>query len=200
MARSEGAELLHLCALRIVSRFLLDQGSRSVETFPGTSGFDIRFDRLGTTVRGRVKSDPYCGQDPVKIEDRSLPFYRADGGDYALQVIAHHVSKEPGWALHPEIDEVFYYMLAVDHTEDDLARLVEEPDETFFGGIRVPRDELHILPMAQIREWLPDHLEQFPSRPISAGDHSAWYRIVPRTQLARAVPGIVHVGSISPSG
>ena len=159
-------------------------------------GVNMAYERLGRDLTVKIKTDPYYGVDQAKCEDLSLPFYRADVGALALQSMAHHVSREPGWALTSPADELFYYTLVVDQTEGEVLDLLDGPDEEFMPAIRVVRDDLRIVPMSELNRWFEQNQEEYPSRPAQDGDHSAWYRIVPRIEFDRALPSVRHVGSI----
>ena len=42
--------------------------------------------------------------------------------------------------------------------------------------------------MEPLRRWFEAHYEEYTPRPVLVGDHSAWFRLVPRDVLRRAVP------------
>ncbi len=52
--------------------------------------------------------------------------------------------------------------------------------------------------MPEVRSWLARHHEEFTSRPVRIGSHSAWHRIVPRVEIDRAIGAIEKIGSIFP--
>lgn len=192
MSRFAGIQLHHLAACRIIGRYLTKKGALGVVLSPeGTTdagGLDITCTRNGRASAIKVKADPYYGNDPARIADRELPFYRREGVDYAFEAISHHVTRQPGWIFNSEADDLYYYFLALGESEAELAALLEEPDEVFFSELRVERDELHIVPMEPLREWFEANYERYTPRPVLVGDHSAWYRLVPRDVLRSAVP------------
>lgn len=199
---SRGAILLQVVAERIIARYLRQEGMSEVSAFTlkrrngHGDGVDLTYSRLGRPTLVKVKADPYFGVDSLKVCDLDLPYYRSDRGEYALEAIAHHVTREPGWAFRSDAHELFYYLLALEHTEEQVAELVRLPDEEFFSGLRVARDELRIMSMDAVRSWFIRHQEDFMSCSVRIGDRSAWYRIIPRTALDHAIPDIVNAGSI----
>ena len=196
--KPRGSALLKELAKRVIATHLENEGHRDIAVRPAayTGDVDIAFERLGNTVGVKVHADPYYGVDGAKCTDMSLPFYRQDSGEAALQSIAHHVTREPGWAIRCDADLLFDYALAVDQTEDEIIDLMDEPDEVFLPQIRITRDSLRIIPFDELCSWFEANQEDYPSRPIDSGGHSAWYRIVPRADLERAIPGLKRVGSI----
>jgi hypothetical protein len=202
----EGLELLQRIAERVIARYLVRSGmrevtiARRVRSNGHGSGVDITYARFGRTVRAKVKADPYCGADPLNADDRSLPFYRPDKGEYALEFASRERGRRAGWALESEADELFYYFVAIAQTEEELAELVEEDDEVFFPRLRVVRDDLRIVPMDGLRTWFRERQGDFASRPVQVGERMAWYRLIPRVEFERSVEGIAHVGGIYESG
>lgn len=202
MHELRGLELLQFVAERIISRYLKREGMTDISVVSMSrrnghgDGVDLTYSRLGRSVRVKVKADPYYGLNPSKSSDMSLPFYRADSGEYALEVVAHHVTRDPGWMFRTDAEELFYYCLAIDSTEEEVAAAASMPDDGFFSGIEVVRDALFIMPVEDVRVWFARHHEEFSSRPVRIGSHSAWYRIIPRNELTHAVGSIVEVGPI----
>lgn len=186
----EGNLLLQAVGRRVICRYLTLAGIQVSET-PGPQGEgeagEIACSRAGRPYRVRVKSDPYCGVDPVKIADRDLAFYRKQGTDYAFEAISHHLTRQLGWMFNSEAEELYYYFIALGQTEEEIAALMQGSDEVFFSELRVERDELHIMPMSALRDWFERNYEHYTPRPVLVGDHSAWYRIVPRDELRRAI-------------
>ena len=154
------------------------------------TGVDIVFTRGGKTERVKVKPDVYFGTDARKIADQQRPFYRNLGNAYAFETISHHVTREQGWMFNSVAEELYYYFLALGQPESEIAALMNEPDEVFFSELQVDRDELHIMPFAEVRSWFEANHERYTPRPVRIGDHSGWYRIVPIQDLQRSVPGI----------
>ena len=144
----------------------------------------------------KVKPDAYFGTDPAKIADRSLSFYRQDAGLIALQAVADSSTRDPGWIYTSEADEVFYYYLAISQSEDEVRALFAEPDESFFAGLKVDRDDLLVLPLAPARAWFAERAERYPSRPVAFEGYSAWYRLVPRAEIQNALSGVTDRGPI----
>ena len=198
----KGSILLQVVAERIIARYLRHEGMVDVSAVSLSrrnghgDGVDMTYSRMGRVTRVKVKADPYFGSDSKKTRDLSLPYCRPDSGEYALEVVAHHLTRQPGWMFRSDADELFYYLIALDHTEEEVAALVREADEVFFSEIRVLRDALHVMPMMAVRAWFAEHQEEFLSRPVEVGGHSAWYRIVPRAELDHAIQGIVKIGPI----
>ncbi len=190
--------LLHAVAGRIIARYLDAQRKREIVIRHDSArdGVDLTYEHLGRTVGVKIKADPYAGYDGAKCSDRTLPFYRPAGHEYALEYLAHHTDRTPGWARGSIADELFYYLLAIDQTEGEVAALLEASDDEFFEGIRIARDDLRVIPMHALQTWFESAQDSYPSRPIQAGDHSAWCRIVPMSELEAAVPGVVRVGPI----
>ncbi len=197
-----GALLLQVVAERIIARHLRDEGMSEVSAVTldrrngHGDGVDLIYSRLGRPTRVKVKADPYFGVDPLKSGDFDLPYYRLDRGEYALEAVAHLVTRQPGWVFRSDADQLFYHLLALEHTEEQVADLVRMPDEEFFAGLRVARDELRILPMDAVKAWFARRQEDVASCLVEIGDHSAQYGVIPRVRLDRAVPTIVNVGPI----
>ncbi len=191
-----GGTLLQAVADRIVGRYLADAGATGILIVESEfdplklAGVDIVCTRAGRSTRIKVQPDPYFGTDPDKCEDRTLTFYRKPVGAYALETIAHHVTREPGWVFSSTADDAYYYFIAVSQPQDEVAALMDEPDELFFSELAVDRDELHILPIAALRGWFELNNERYTSRPVVRGDHSGWCRIVPIGDIDAAIPGI----------
>lgn len=190
MPELNGITLHNAVACRILARYLAHSGASDIGA-PGVAGeerVDIVCVDHGKRKRIKVKADSYWGTDAAKIADRALSFYRREGADYAFEAVSHHVTREPGWIFNSDADELYYYLLALGQSEYSVAQLLASSDERFFGELRVERDELHVLPMEPLRHWFEANFERYTPRPVLVGDHSAWYRLVPRATLAAAVP------------
>jgi hypothetical protein len=193
---------LQSAAERIIARFLKRGSTADVQI---VSGFRVHAERgvditvvesSGARRAIKVKADPYYGTDAVKIRDRSLPFYRAQTRMLAFESVANAATKEPGWMLGSEADEIYYYYLAVAQEEEEVAALLQERDEVFFPELKVERDELLVLPMTATRVWFERNAEQYTPRPVLMGSTSAWYRLVPREVVQREVPGVKVMGPV----
>lgn len=143
-----------------------------------------------------MKADPYFGIDEGRIADRSLPFYRADTALLAFETLADASTRQPGWAIDSEADDLDYYYVALAQKEEEVLELLLAEDRRFFSGLVVERDELIVLPMAAIRSWFEDHGEEYASRPVSTGSTSAWCRLIPREIVRAEIPGVRVVGPI----
>jgi hypothetical protein len=202
MNELSGAELLHYVSERVIRAHLISQGMRDVATvsLDGAEGLGdgvaLKYSRLGTERRAAIKADPYFGRDPAKSDDRDLPFYRPDSGQFAFETIAHHVTREPGWLVRSDADELLYYMIVVEQPEEEVAALAAEPDEVFFTELRVGRDRLNIMPMSDVRDWISSHERETMSRPVKVGSHSAWFTIVSVADLEAGLSSIETVGPI----
>ena len=200
--RDSGAPLLQAVAERIIARHLTRGFSRDVKivselvTFRGP-GIDVGYttsDGARRTVK--VKADAYCGTDSGKIDDRALAFYRADTRAFAFESVANTATREPGWMLGSDADELFYYYLALGQEEDEVRALLGEPDEVFFSELLVEHDDLVVLPMAEARRWFAQNADAYPPRPIFLGSTPAWYRLVPRAVVQSQLPGVRIVGPV----
>jgi hypothetical protein len=196
-----GMILLQNVAERIVGRYLATlPGTEATSGLENASlrarGIDLTYVVQGESRSVKVKPDVYFGTDPAKIADRNLSLYREDVGRCALQAVADSSTRDPGWILTSEADEIFYYYLALLQPEDQIRALVSEPDEVFFSRLEVERDDLLVLPMGAMRAWFAEQAERCPSRPVAQGDLSAWYRLVPRAEIERTVLGATDRGSI----
>lgn len=200
--RLYGGALLQSVADRVLARYLREGGATGVlqvdgDTDPGRlAGVDIVCNRAGRGVKVKVKPDAYYGIDPRKIADQDLTFYRAPASCYAFETISHHVTRDPGWMFNSMADEIYYYFLALDQTEGEIAALMEGPDEVFFSELSMERDDLRVLPMAALREWFEANHERYTPRPVKLGDHSGWYRIIPVADIDSAVPGVLQRGPV----
>jgi len=191
--------LLQSIAEKIVARWLEEQGLGDVVRTPGGAsgrGVDITCTSSGALRRLKVKADPYFGTDPAKIAERSLLFYRQTTDSLALEAIANSATREPGWAMGCDADDVYYYYLAIAQPEDEVAALIEQGDEALFAGLKVDRDELLILPMKPTAAWFAKNVDRYAPRPVTTGSGSGWYRLVPRTDVQKGVSGMRVVGPI----
>lgn len=196
MALVTGQALLQCVAERILAKHLERVGMTDVtivHPWPSPSnhgGVDLTYRSGGMNLRAKVKPDAYFGKDAAKAGNRDLAFYRAEGPSYGIEAIADAATREPGWIFNSDADELHYYLCAISHAEDEIAALMNEPDELFFSELRVDRDELHTLPMHELRKWFEAHFEEYTPRPVMLGGRSAWFRFIPRNVIDSAVPGI----------
>lgn len=201
MVRVSGMALLQAVAERIVGRYLTSAGYADVTLLnqglsSRSSSIDVTYRYQGRRVGIKVKPDAYFGTDPAKVRNREYAFYRSDAGHYAFESISNHMTREAGWMFNSEADELFYYYLVISQSEDEVRALLSEPDDVFFGELKVDRDELRVLPMPATREWFQQHYEEYTPRPVTVGDVSAWYRLIPRSDIDTQVAGIRNVGPI----
>lgn len=193
--------VLHRVGERIVARWLKEQGHTDVLQTNGRVGLggkavDITFTSQGSLRRVKVKVDPYYGLDTAKIGDRTFTFYRQDQASFAFEAVANAATREPGWVFGSDASHLYYYFLALGQPEDEIRALADEPDEVFFGELIVDRDELIVIPMRELSEWFESTFERYTPRPVTVGGASAWYRVVPRVDLERAVPKARSAGAI----
>jgi hypothetical protein len=195
-----GSALLHEVGKRILVRYLSDRGYSDVVAasgiLDGAEGIDLFYAAAGRRVGVKVKVDSYYGVDPAKIADRDLIFYRASTDSYGLEAISDSNTRQPGWVQRSRADELYYYCLALGQTEDEVAALMEEPDEVFFGELKVERDGLRIIPMPGLRAWFEKSAERFTPRPVLTDGRSAWYRIVPCGEVDASVDGVRDAGPV----
>lgn len=195
-------ELLHAVAVRLVAQYLVSSGAGDIRVASTGDtlgpGIDLSYVRDGDVRRAKVKGDPYFGTNPRLIADLSLPFYRADCHAYALETIADAATREPGWVFTSEADELLYLFTALTCTEEQAVSALKAADDVFIERLKVERDELHALPMAPTREWLTVSQALYPARPVTAGRFASWVRLVPTSDVAAAVGGIVVHGSVVP--
>jgi hypothetical protein len=191
MAVLTGNNLLQAVALRILQQYLAKTGAESISVLSenGRTGdsTDIVCRMAGAGMRIKVKADPYCGNDPAKIADREFPLYRRQGTEYAFEAISNIVTREPGWIFNSDAGLIYYYFLAIGQTEDEINALMGESDEVLLHELRVERDDLHVIRMQELRAWFEANYESYAPRPVAFGDYSAWYRLVPRDVLQKAV-------------
>lgn len=195
------AKLLQRVAERIIARWLVRQGRLDVHLTGGLQSLggkavDLTYAWQGGQHRIKIKADPYFGTDPRKIADRNLTYYRGDASAFAFEAVANAATREPGWMFESTAHEIYYYYLAISQPEEEVAALVSEPDEVFFSELAVDRDELVVLPVKETRQWFEENFERYTPRPVMSGGASAWYRLVPRSDIESAVPGIRSVGPI----
>jgi hypothetical protein len=195
-----GTKLLHAVAVRIIVTYLQLNGRVDVRA-NDESAIAARGDKVDITYMTpsgkhsiKVKSDPYIGDDPSKASDRMRSFYRSDAKAYALETVG--ANRQPGWLFSSAADDLYYYYLAIDQTEDEVETLFREPDPVFFSTLRVAKDDLHIIPLAELRAWLEPRQDSYPTRPVVRDGEAAWYRLVPRDDLMSGVPGIQAIGSV----
>jgi hypothetical protein len=193
--------LLQQVAERIIARYLINSGKLDVQIVSGFEahsrrGVDITYAWQGGRRKIKLKADPYFGTDSSKIRDRSLTFYRPDTGAYAFEAVGNSATREPGWMLGSEADDLYYYYLTLGQEEEEVRALLAERDEVFFSEIAVERDDLLILPMAETRSWFEGHADSYPPRPVTVGGSSSWYRLVPRVDAQRQLEGVRIVGPV----
>jgi hypothetical protein len=202
-SQASGLAVLQSVAERIIAKHLVVRGATRAEAVSDTSsqhGRDVDI----VSIEGRasrlikVKADPYFGTDSRKIGDRGLAFYRADAGCLAFEAVANGATRQLGWTLASEAQDLYYYYLALGQTQDEVRALLAEPDEVFFSEIAVERDELLILPMDKIREWFEDHHQDYSPRPVMHDGVASWYRLVPRADVEKALGRISSLGAIFP--
>lgn len=202
MPMPAGQTLLQEVGERIIVRRLQEQGHIAVTRITervaahASPGVDITYSSGGRLRRIKVKVDAYYGDDLLKIADRSMPFYRADAQIFAFEAISNSATREPGWMFNSEADELYYYYLTLLQTEEEIQALASGPDEVFFSELGVGRDDLRILPMKATMAWFQRHYEDYTPRPVTAGEHSAWYRLIPREVLELAIPGAQSTGEV----
>jgi hypothetical protein len=197
-----GAPLLQAVAERIIARHLARGLARDIQVMSGfltyrNRGIDIAY----TTAEGahktlKVKPDCYCGTDPAKIADRKLAFYRTDTSVLSFEAVADAATRQPGWMVASEADDLYYYFIAIAQHEDEVRALLGEPDEVFFSELAVDRDNLIVIPMARAREWFERNGEAYPTRPVFLGTKSAWHRLVPSAVVQSELPGVRIVGPV----
>ncbi len=198
-----GSELLHGVAERILLGYLRGKGF-SDATLTGdmldeAEGIDLTYTIGGRRTGVKIKADSYYGVDVSKIADRDLVFYRSETNSYGLEAIANAATRQPGWLQRSSADELFYYRLVLAQTEDEVAALMEEPDEVFFAELKVERDSLKVLPMLALRAWFEATGDRYTSRPVVTEGRAAWYRIVPQSDLESAVVGVRDMGRVFPA-
>ncbi|MDH4140517.1 MAG: hypothetical protein OEV43_08090 [Coriobacteriia bacterium] len=199
--QAAGAVLLQQVAERVICRYLEKAGHDNVMIVSGKAdtvgpGVDIIYKYAGTTEKVKVKPDAYFGTDPGKVRDRSLPFYRSDVGHYAFEAVANAATREPGWMFQSSADHLYYYYVVLGQSEAEVRALVAEPNEVFFSELQVERDELRILPMRATQDWFEEHFQEYTPRPVTVGERSAWYRLIPRSDIHGALGGIKNVGPV----
>lgn len=192
--------LLQGISERILARYLERRGETAVTTVgrsrSASNSVDITYGSGSGLRRVKVKPDPYFGKDRGKLGDRSLALYRPEGSTYAFEVVSDARTREPGWALRSEADELFYYSIAIPQPEAEAADLLTQPDSIFFAELEVERDELVVIPMQDLRAWFGKVYEEYQARPVVTQDYSAWYRLVPKADVQRAVHSIRTVSPV----
>ncbi len=197
-----GQSLLQGVASRIIRAYLSVDGAAGAmlvdeKDDPARfAGVDLVYNSAGMSTKAKIKADPYFGTDPRKIADHDLGFYRASSNAYAFETIAHAGTREAGWVFSSMADELFYYFFVLGQPEEEVAALMEGPDEVFLSELAVERDELHVLPMPALRRWFEANNERYTPRPITQGAHMGWFRIIPVEDVDGAVPGVQVRGSI----
>jgi hypothetical protein len=198
-----GMALLQEVATRIITKYLSVRGATRAEVVTATQnshghGVDIVAIDGRVSRRIKVKADPYFGTDSRKIGDRGLSFYRADSGCLAFEAVANTSTRELGWTLASEAEDLYYYYLALSQTPDEVRALLAEPDEVFYSEIAVERDELLVLPMDRVRTWFDEHHQDYAARPVMHDGVASWYRLVPRADLEKALGRVPSSGAIFP--
>ena len=195
---------LQSVAERIIARYLRRGLGSDAEIVSGSvmqaaRGIDIIHALDGVRRTIKVKAAPYFGTDQAKIGDRSLVFYRADTGSFAFEAVADAATREPGWIVDSEADDLYYYYLALAQREGEIRALLREPDDVFFAELAVDRDDLTVLPMVATRRWFTSHAEDYTPRPVSLGDRSAWCRLASRADVRASVECARIIGPVFPA-
>ncbi|MCX8007818.1 MAG: hypothetical protein N3B11_06890 [Coriobacteriia bacterium] len=200
MSSARGNRLLHEAAVRIVVRYLKTTGCTDVavcaDAMSEAQGIDIVYRRDGRQASAKVKADAYAGDDVAKIARRDLSFYRAATDLYGIEALADTLTRQPGWIQRSQADELLYYRLAIAQTEEEVAALMDEPDDVFFSEIAVERDDLRVIPMRALQSWFASAGERYAPRPVLTDGRPSWHRLVPESDLESAVPGVQRIGSI----
>lgn len=195
-----GLALLQRMAVRILGRYMTEQGCSSVVQTEGRDGYgrfvDLACLDPGCGKRVKVKSDPYFGTVSELIADRALPFYRQPSETFAFESVSNAATRSEGWALGSDASVLWYYRIAVTSREDEVRALLREPDEVFFSELGVEGDELTEVPMRELRNWFLANLESYTPRPVAHGAGSSWCRLVPESDLRAGLPAMRNVGSV----
>ena len=195
-----GSALLHEVAKRILGRYLERTGATDVLISRALRdealGVDLQYRRGASILSAKVKADSYFGVDPLKIADRDLPFYRPVTNSYGLEALADAATREPGWLVRSQADDLFYYRLVIAQPESEIQRLLDAPDAAFFAELAVERDELRIIPMRELREWFEKSQDRYAPRPVMTDGRAAWYRIVAEKDLDEEVKGVRNAGAV----
>lgn len=198
-----GSELLHGVAERILLSHLHSKGfldaALTGDMLDEAEGIDLTYTTGGRRMGVKIKADSYFGVDQAKIADRDLVFYRSETSSYGFEAIANAATRQPGWLQRSSADELFYYRLVLAQTEEEIAALMEEPDEVFFAEIKVERDNLKVLPMRALQRWFEATGDRYMSRPVVTGGRAAWYRIVPQSDVESAIEGVRDIGRVFPA-
>lgn len=198
MSEEQGLALLQRVAVRIVARWADRSGCARPVTasHPGALGRHVDLSCGQPVLRVKVKADPYAGTDPLLVADRTRPFYRERTDDLALESVADAEHRTPGWALESDADELWYYRLAIDADEAEVRALMREPDVVFFDELAVRDDDLTVIPMSALNVWFAANHESYTPRPVMVGGTATWHRLVPMSDVMRAVPGVRVVGPV----
>lgn len=196
-----GNALLQGVAERVITSWLSMQGRTDVQPTNGRQSMggrhvDLTYTGQDGLHRVKVKADAYYGVDPAKINDRGLGFYREDKRSYGFEALANVATRTSGWMLDSDADELMYYFVAIAQPEAEVEALMRERDEVFFSELAVDRDELISLPMSATRVWFESNMDRYPTRPVALQGAPAWYRLIPRDDIERAVAGINKIGPI----
>lgn len=195
-----GSALLHEVAKRILAEYLRTGGAAQVVVSRAlrdeAAGVDLEYIRSTRKMTVKVKADAYFGTDPDKASNRELPYYRAETHSYGLESIADTRTREPGWIASSHADELFYYRLVISQTEQEIAALLEGPDQVFFSELAVERDELRIMPMRELSDWFERTQDRYMPRPVVTDGRPAWYRIVPEKDVDAQVSGLRLIGPV----
>lgn len=177
--------------LRVVAIWARRNGS-SVQRVDDVSeyskqGTDLIVERSGRMIKVKVKADSYFGTGSGAIDDHDLPYYRRRSDDVALETVSHHLTREPGWMFSSEADELWYYQAALLNTRGELERALTLDDEGMVAAVDVEVDRLRVMDMQRLRQWFDGAHVNYPPRPVQTGDHLAWFRIIPPSDIVRAI-------------
>lgn len=148
---------------------------------------DLVVQRQGGRETVKVKTDSYYGTDQARILDHDLPYYRRRADDFALETISHHITREPGWMFNSIADRLWYYQAVLLNPKDELERALAYDDEEMVAALGIEADRLRILDLQLLRAWFEGEHMNYPPRPVQVGDHISWYRIIPESDVERAV-------------
>ena len=157
--------------------------------------------RAGNAIKVKIKPDTYFGTDPRKIADQEPRLLPQPGERYAFETISHHVTREPG--LDVQLDGRRAVLL-LHRARADRGRGRRADGGARRGLLLGARGRARRAPRpadgSRCATGSRTNYEHYMPRPVTLGDHSGWYRIIPIADIDPSVATIDVRGASSRRG
>ena len=115
----------------------------------------------------KVKADPYFGTDPAKIaRSHACRSTAPTPVSSRFEAVANSATREPGWMLDSDADELYYYYLALAQTEDEVRALSRRAaTRSFFSETQGRARRPARPPDGPTRAWFDEHADTLSVAP-----------------------------------